>query len=100
MSFGIYIHIPYCTKKCPYCDFYSIPFNEESAEAYFDALIFAIKSYKGKNISADTLYFGGGTPNLFGSKRIAAIISAVKENFIFQLPIKIPCVIMLLRIKK
>ena len=84
MSFGIYIHIPYCTKKCPYCDFYSIPFNEESAEAYFDALIFAIKSYKGKNISADTLYFGGGTPNLFGSKRIAAIISAVKENFIFS----------------
>ncbi len=81
MALGIYIHIPFCSKKCPYCDFYSVCFDDNLAERYTDALIFSIKSYKSQNLSADTLYFGGGTPNLLGEKRIARIVSAVKEGF-------------------
>lgn len=81
MALGIYIHIPFCTKKCPYCDFYSITYNETLAEDYAKALIFAIKSYKDKKIAADSVYFGGGTPNLFGAERISRIISAIKKSF-------------------
>ena len=84
MNRGIYIHVPYCVKKCPYCDFYSVIFDESSASAYTDAVISAIKSYNGKGLSADTIYFGGGTPNLMGSERIGAILSAIKENFVLS----------------
>ena len=81
MNRGIYIHIPYCVKKCPYCDFYSVIFDESSASEYTDAVISVIESYKGSGICADTVYFGGGTPNLMGSERIGKILSAIKENF-------------------
>lgn len=84
MALGIYIHIPFCSKKCPYCDFYSVCFDENLAEKYTDALILAIKSHKSQNLSADTVYFGGGTPNLLGENRIARIISAVKDVFIIS----------------
>ena len=80
MNRGIYIHIPYCVKKCPYCDFYSVIFDDYSASEYTDAVISVIESYKNRSISADTLYFGGGTPNLIGPERIAKIIGAVHGN--------------------
>lgn len=81
MALGIYIHIPFCSKKCPYCDFYSVCFDDNLAEKYTDALIFAIESYKTQRLCADTIYFGGGTPNLLGEERISRIISAVRESF-------------------
>lgn len=58
---GLYIHIPFCRKKCPYCDFYSVGFREESAEQYADAVIRNLRYY---NEDYDTVYFGGGTPIL------------------------------------
>lgn len=81
MALGIYIHIPFCTKKCPYCDFYSIPYLSETAKRYTAALLYAIKSYSEKNLAADTIYFGGGTPNLLGSAQIAQIVNALRESF-------------------
>lgn len=81
MALGIYIHIPFCTKKCPYCDFYSVPYIDDTAERYTCALLRAIESYKDKNLAADTVYFGGGTPNLLGSERIEKILSAIKGAF-------------------
>jgi len=82
MNRGIYVHVPYCVKKCPYCDFYSVIYDESSSSEDTDAVICVIESYKNRGICADTLYFGGGTPNLIGSERIGAILKAVKENFI------------------
>ncbi|MBQ8869446.1 MAG: radical SAM family heme chaperone HemW [Oscillospiraceae bacterium] len=79
MNCGIYIHIPYCIKKCPYCDFYSVIYDDCSASEYTDAVISVIQSYKGRR--ADTLYFGGGTPNLMGAERIGKMISAAKACF-------------------
>lgn len=76
---GIYIHIPFCAKKCPYCDFYSENFSKATADLYTEAVITAIKSYSG--LVADTLYFGGGTPNLIGSDNIKKIVSAAKSVF-------------------
>ncbi len=81
MNCGIYIHIPYCIKKCPYCDFYSVIFDDFSASEYTDAVICVIESYKNSGIGVDTVYFGGGTPNLIGSERIGKIIGAIKESF-------------------
>lgn len=58
---GLYIHVPFCQKKCPYCDFYSVGYREELAERYADAVIRNLRYY---NEDYDTVYFGGGTPSL------------------------------------
>ena len=81
MNSGIYIHIPFCAQKCPYCDFYSVRYQKTLAKRYVDAVIMAIESYCGKKICADTIYFGGGTPNLLGADLIAEIISKLYDCF-------------------
>lgn len=58
---GLYIHVPFCRKKCPYCDFYSVGYREELAEEYANAVIRNLRYY---NEDYDTVYFGGGTPIL------------------------------------
>lgn len=76
---GIYIHVPFCVRKCPYCDFYSLPKTEEAAAAYTAAVLRNIEAYTGK-FEADTLYFGGGTPSLLG-KELVKIVGAAKSAF-------------------
>ena len=64
---GLYIHIPFCETKCPYCSFYSyIEKNETVIEKYFSTLIKEIKNYN--NLSFDTIYIGGGTPSSVNPK--------------------------------
>lgn len=58
---GLYIHIPFCLSKCPYCDFYSVRYSREKAKTYADAVIRNIAHYSKRY---DTVYFGGGTPVL------------------------------------
>ncbi len=58
---GLYIHVPFCLSKCPYCDFYSLVFSEERAAAYAKAVVRNLARY---NEPFDTVYFGGGTPIL------------------------------------
>lgn len=84
---GIYIHIPFCEGKCPYCDFYSVNFNEELICKYTDALCEEIKN-NAKEFSQDvnTIYFGGGTPNLIGNKNIYKIINCINKNFKLSYP--------------
>ena len=60
-NIGLYIHVPFCLSKCPYCDFYSVRFSREKARSYADAVIRNIKHYGERY---DTVYFGGGTPIL------------------------------------
>ncbi len=80
MSAGIYIHVPFCLSKCPYCDFYSLPLSDEEAlSAYVQALIRSMQPFAGK--TADTLYFGGGTPSLLGGERIRQLIDAARKCF-------------------
>ncbi len=73
---GIYVHVPYCIKKCGYCDFYSVC-DMSSANAYTDRVCELVKS---NNRAADTLYFGGGTPSLLGADRICRIIDAASHT--------------------
>lgn len=72
---GLYIHIPFCKRKCPYCDFYSVE-NIRFIEDYTSAVM---RNIKAKNISADTVYFGGGTPSLMTAEQIYGILSAVSD---------------------
>lgn len=82
MKKGIYIHIPFCQTKCPYCDFYSMRGTDEKKDAYLDALNSEIFSHK--NIVADTIYLGGGTPSVFGKDRLKKLIENAKNQFDFS----------------
>lgn len=73
---GLYIHVPFCRKKCPYCDFYSVGYREELAEQYADAVIRNLRYY---NEEYDTVYFGGGTPILM-ARHIPRILAEVDRT--------------------
>lgn len=80
MSTGIYVHLPYCITKCPYCDFNSYGtdgiFPEES---YTNSILREIDLYGNflENRKVETIFFGGGTPSLFSSNSIEKIISKI-----------------------
>lgn len=78
---GIYVHIPFCKRKCPYCDFYSAAGSEEDIDDYVNAVCRNIAEFKNEKLSADTLYFGGGTPSLLTAEQAERIIKSVKDNF-------------------
>lgn len=79
---GIYIHIPFCKSKCPYCDFYSFKPDETQKDSYLKAVLCCLKESKNLvKTEVDTIYFGGGTPSFFGGERIKAVIDCIKENY-------------------
>lgn len=83
---GIYIHVPFCDGKCPYCDFYSMRAGENEKDAYTDALCRSLQEWgeKAERCAVDTVYFGGGTPVLLGSRRLNRVLDAVREHFSLQ----------------
>lgn len=78
---GLYIHIPFCKSKCPYCDFFSIKMNDEEMNRYVDKVIERLDKYCNDDIVLDTVYFGGGTPSTLGTERIAKILNAINDKF-------------------
>lgn len=75
------MHIPFCEKKCRYCDFYSSFVTEELLDSYSKALIKSIKEWGGKfRRPIDTVYLGGGTPSLL-NRRIVPILESVRQFF-------------------
>lgn len=70
MVSSLYIHIPFCRRKCVYCDFYSTIFDEETAERYIEAVISQLKGRPG---SFSTIYIGGGTPSVLTPDMINAL---------------------------
>ena len=80
--FGIYIHIPFCVKKCSYCDFVSFCSDEKTWEQYTNAVVCEIENKKIENPKkVTTIYIGGGTPSLIPEKYIVKIINTVKSRF-------------------
>lgn len=75
---GLYFHIPFCKSKCPYCDFYSVKFDEASAQQYVQEICDEIKQYQG---IFDTVYFGGGTPSILPPKLIGKILDCARAQF-------------------
>lgn len=84
-SIGLYIHIPFCKHKCPYCDFFSGNADENAFDNYVIELKDKIKywSEKAKRDVA-TVYFGGGTPSVLGADRLCDILDFIKFNFNIQ----------------
>lgn len=80
---GIYIHIPFCRAKCAYCDFYSLSQREEEIPQYQKALLAHIKETAplAAGHEVDTIYFGGGTPSLYGEKRLRELLRAVRKHY-------------------
>ncbi|MGB7290859.1 MAG: radical SAM family heme chaperone HemW [Thermodesulfobacteriota bacterium] len=80
MGFGIYVHIPYCVKKCPYCDFNSYGVGRLVPEVeYTEALLAELDIYSDAiaRHHLTSIFFGGGTPSLFSSKSIGRVIKKV-----------------------
>lgn len=73
---GLYVHIPFCKNKCPYCDFYSVKPDEGSVEAYIRAVRAKLAAF---DRPFDSVYFGGGTPSLLGADRLAEIASVANR---------------------
>jgi oxygen-independent coproporphyrinogen-3 oxidase len=102
---GLYVHIPFCVKKCSYCDFYSLPSRLDSIEAYVQAIIKEAVFYRNDILSPvaaemnvahgdssgtsylqkdnnlfQTLYIGGGTPSLLGAKHLKSLIDGLNKE--------------------
>jgi putative coproporphyrinogen dehydrogenase len=81
---GIYVHIPFCTKKCNYCDFYSLASSEDEKKAYIEALKREIREAS-KKVSDEyrvyTIYFGGGTPSIIKADYIKEILEEIRLGF-------------------
>ncbi|MBQ8287885.1 MAG: radical SAM family heme chaperone HemW [Clostridia bacterium] len=81
---GLYIHIPFCLKKCAYCDFYSIPGRDEALQnRYINALTLHMKTLSAtmEDRAFDTVYIGGGTPGLLSAEMLTALMNGIRENF-------------------
>jgi len=80
---GLYVHIPFCAKKCGYCDFYSVRAGEKTHEAYIDALIKQMKEYSltAKENLIDSVFIGGGTPTCIGTNLLLKIIKNLKNFY-------------------
>ncbi len=81
-SLGIYIHIPFCEKKCNYCNFYSGKADKATRALYVERLCEEIKQWGTQTARPiDTLYIGGGTPSLLSEAELSQILSAVRSSF-------------------
>lgn len=81
--YGIYLHIPFCARICPYCDFNRYVHQEGLIPAYVDALIgeMDLTLVETGPIHAETIYFGGGTPSLLEPEQVGRIIRGLHERF-------------------
>ncbi|MBQ4046237.1 MAG: radical SAM family heme chaperone HemW [Lachnospiraceae bacterium] len=83
-SAGLYIHIPFCVKKCNYCDFLSFPADDQVRRAYMDCLekeldhVLSLMKSKGEIIC--TVYIGGGTPSVLPAEWICRLVGRIKES--------------------
>jgi oxygen-independent coproporphyrinogen-3 oxidase len=82
---GIYVHIPFCKTRCPYCDFATVAENAVAHEVYIDALVeeLAVRTpwFGPPRVPLTSLYFGGGTPGLLQPQLIGRVIAKVQEMF-------------------
>lgn len=76
---GLYIHLPFCVRKCPYCDFNSYVGKLELAESYVNRLLKEAAQFKGEEI--DSVYIGGGTPSVLPVQLLEKLMSGVLDNF-------------------
>lgn len=82
---GVYVHFPWCVKKCPYCDFLSVPTAREDIphEAYADAVLSELTARRAElgECSLRSIFFGGGTPSLWRPKQLGRVLAGIRQAF-------------------
>lgn len=79
---GLYIHIPFCTGKCAYCDFYSLPnCASEVREKYLKRLSVELRAFSHVRKKIDTVYLGGGTPGILSKKELSTLLNVIYSDF-------------------
>jgi oxygen-independent coproporphyrinogen-3 oxidase len=82
-NIGLYLHIPFCKSKCPYCDFYSFSGKDSQKDEYTRVLkervLSSIYTIQRKG---DTLYIGGGTPSVLGAENLETLVNTCKKDFL------------------
>ena len=81
-ALGLYVHIPFCTRKCAYCNFVSFPDSENRIDNYLEAVIDEARLYKDVLFSrgVDTVFIGGGTPSLLSPTQIEKLLTGLRNN--------------------
>lgn len=77
---GLYVHIPFCQRKCQYCDFLSFPSGERERSIYVDALVREME-LRDVSASVDTVFVGGGTPSVLETKEMDRVFSGLLDCF-------------------
>lgn len=81
MQAGLYLHIPFCTRRCSYCDFYTVAGRADAIDPYLHALETELRLYAARpsihNLTFSTLFFGGGTPSLLTADQFATLLSRI-----------------------
>ena len=82
----LYLHIPFCVKKCNYCDFFSAAGSREEQEAYVQAMIQEIRGYKDSlhSYEVKTVFLGGGTPSLLSERQAEELFQSLYDSFTIQ----------------
>ena len=80
---GLYIHIPFCVRKCYYCDFCSFPHKEPLFDVYVDRVLNEMRAFPGE-YQVETLFVGGGTPSLLPPALMDRLLSGLRERFAFS----------------
>ncbi|MBQ9818043.1 MAG: radical SAM family heme chaperone HemW [Proteobacteria bacterium] len=82
-DFGIYIHVPFCLRRCRYCAFVSSVWREVPSELYANAICreFDIRCHSFDNAHLTTIYFGGGTPSILNDHALETILSHIRERY-------------------
>jgi len=78
---GLYVHIPFCSSRCSYCDFATGLYQRELAERYVAALVEELKTSQYNGARVDTIYFGGGTPSLLAPAQLERILTTLFTQF-------------------
>ncbi len=85
-TLGLYIHIPFCVKKCHYCDFLSAPATKQVQNLYMDVLQREIREKANlyREYVVDSIFFGGGTPTSVPYEALSAVMETIKESFVLD----------------
>ncbi len=81
---SLYVHIPFCIRKCNYCDFLSAPADDATKEAYIQALLLEIESYRESGLSereVRSIFIGGGTPSVLPAENITNVLEKIRSVF-------------------
>lgn len=78
---ALYIHVPFCASRCPYCDFNTYAGLEGAMDRYIDALQTEIRSSRQAGERVSTVYLGGGTPTLLRAARVRRVLRTIHETF-------------------